>query len=67
VISASSARLASLITGGVAAVSEVFSEASIVILVESIDVHVSFISTVTNVAHVATVVNEALTSVRLNA
>src|SRR5687768_4160013 len=62
VISASSAREASLITGGVAAVVLVFSDASIVIFVLSIVVPLSLISTVGSPEEEA-VLNEALTAV----
>ena len=62
VISASSVKLESLITGAVAAVVLVFSVASIVILVDKIDTQPSLISNVATL-QVGAVVTDALTSV----
>ena len=65
-IIASSAKLESEITGAVAAVTLVVSEASIVIFVESIVVPASLMSTV-NVLPTGAVLTEALTEVNVNA
>src|SRR5690606_39184878 len=65
VISASSDRVVSLITAGVAAVVEVFSPLSIVSLVERIDVPPLLISTVNMLPVVCAVTREALTSVNV--
>jgi hypothetical protein len=56
----------SLITAGVAAVVDVFSDTSIEILVDSNDVPASFTSTI-NVEPVGAVVTDARTSVRVKA
>jgi hypothetical protein len=65
-IIASSAKLESLITGAVAAVVEVVSEASIVIFVESIVEPDSLMSTV-KTEPVGAVLTEARTAVKVNA
>ena len=62
----SSASVESEITGGVAAVVDVFSDASIVISVERIELPASSISNV-KVAPVGAVLQKALTSVTVNA
>ena len=67
VITAPSANDESEITAGVAALVEVFSVASIVILVESIVVPPSLISTVNPASVVGAVVKVALTSVNVKA